>query len=141
MNHMKEVAALLGIELNEEFELIFPSPSSCHATIMLTIEGVRVINTDVYDMLNFKLNLLQNLIKGSYGIKRKPFKPKLNEKYYSLLINHFPARNMIVTWEYTWRDYSHDYTNYYLGLCFRTKEEAEANKDKMLKFLDHYKEA
>ena len=56
-NYMEEVAKMLGVELNKEFELIFPSSPTCHATVMLTVEGVKVINTNVYDVFNFKAYL------------------------------------------------------------------------------------
>lgn len=52
-NNMEEVAKLLGVELDEEFELIFPSNSSCYATVKLTIDGAKVISTNVYDIFNF----------------------------------------------------------------------------------------
>jgi len=67
---MEEVARLIGVELNEEFELVFDPNSTCHATIKLTTDGVKIIKTDVYDIFNFKSNLLEHLLKGNYGIKK-----------------------------------------------------------------------
>lgn len=140
MNHMKEVAALLGVELNEEFELIFSSSSDCHATLKLTVEGVKVISTDIYDIFNFKSNLLEHLIKGSYGIKHKPFKPKYGNGYWTYnYYDDFDTEPRPINFK--WSDSSWDYILYYLGLCFRTEEEAEQNKDKLQKIINHYKES
>lgn len=128
-NYMEEVAKLLGVELDEEFELIFPSSSTCHATVMLTAEGVKVISTNVYDVFNFKTYLLEHLIKGSYGIKRKPWKPKFNEKYYSVGVDGS-------TEDGVWLNDFLDYTLYKIGNCYRTIEEARANRIKWGTFYD-----
>ena len=119
-NYMEEVARLIGVELNEEFELVFDPSSTCHATIKLTTDGVKVIETDVYDIFNFKSYLLEHLLKGNYGIKKKPFKPKFNEKYYSIGVDGSVENG-------TWLNDFLDYTLYKVGNCYRTVEEARAN--------------
>lgn len=126
-NYMEEVAKMLGVKLGEEFELIFPSPSTCHATIMLTIEGVQVINTDVYNVFNFKSYLLEHLIKGTYGIKRKPWKPTYNDEYYSIGMGGIIENGV-------WLNDFLDFAMYKLGNCYRTPEEAESDKFKWIKF-------
>lgn len=126
-NYMEDVAKMLGVKLNEEFELIFPPPSACHATIMLTIDGAKVINTDVYDVFNFKSYLLEHLIKGSYEIKRKPWKPKFEEAYYSIGVDGSVEDG-------TWLNDFLDYTLYKVGNCYCTPEEAKNNRSKWGKF-------
>lgn len=121
-NYMKEVAELLGVELNEEFEIIFPTSPECYATVKLTVDGTKVINTNVFDVFNFKSYLLEHLIKGSYSIKRKPWKPKTNDGYYCIgkdgnVINGFWCNNLF------------DHTLYKIGNCYKTIEEAKENKD------------
>lgn len=128
-NNMEEVAKLLGVELDEEFELVFPSNSSCYATVKLTIDGAKVISTNVYDVFNFKSYLLEHLIKGSYEIKRKPWKPKFNERYYSVGVDGS-------TEDGTWLNDFLDYTLYKIGNCYRTIEEARANRVKWGTFYD-----
>ena len=128
-NNMEEVAKLLGVELDEEFELVFSSPSTCHATIKSTIDGVKVIKTDVYDIFNFKSYLLEHLLKGSYGIKKKSWRPKFNEKYYSIGIDGGVENG-------TWLNDFLDYTLYKIGNCYRTVEEARANHIKWGEFYD-----
>jgi hypothetical protein len=122
-NNMEKVATMLGVKLGEEFELIFAPNSMCHATVMLTVDGARVIDTNVYDVFNFKAYLLQDLIKGSYGIKRKPWKPKFNEAYYSIGTDGTVEDG-------TWLNDFLDYSLYKLGNCYRTAEEAKNNRDK-----------
>ncbi len=122
-NNMEKVANMLGVELNEKFELVFPPNSTCRATVMLTVDGAKVIDTNVYDIYNFKAYLLQNLIKGCYGIKRKPWKPMYNDKYYSIGIDGTVEDG-------TWLNDFLDYSLYKLGNCYRTPEEAKNNRDK-----------
>lgn len=128
-NNMEEVAKLFGVELDEEFELVFQPPSTCHATVKLTIDGAKVVNTNVYDIFNFKSYLLEHLIKGSYGIKRKPWKPRFNERYYSVGVDGS-------TEDGTWLNDFLDYTLYKIGNCYRTIEEARANRVKWGTFYD-----
>ena len=130
INHMPEVAKMLGVELGEEFEIVFPEPCSCHATAIFTDEGVRIINTDVYDIYNFKAYVLRVLCTGVYGIKRKPWKPKRGETYW------YVEKDGNI-WEMEWHPcrYMSDHVNRYkLGNCYRTREEAEANRDKWIAF-------
>lgn len=128
-NNMEEVAKLLGVELDEEFEFIFPSNSSCYATVKLTIDGAKVISTNVYDAFNFKSYLLEHLIKGNYEIKHKPWKPNFNEQYYSIGVDGTIKNG-------TWINDFVDYTLYKIGNCYRTIEAARANMVKWGTFYD-----
>lgn len=127
MNYMSEVAKMLGVELEEEFEIIFPAPSSCHATAKFTDNGVKIIATDVYDVYNFNAYVLRDLLMGSYGIKRKPWKPKDDEIYYFVSENGDAFSDI-------WDDSYADIVLYKLGNCYRTGKEAEANRDKWIAF-------
>ena len=49
-----------------------------------------------------------------------------------------PTEAGIVTEEYQWENLPYDYLAYHNGLCFRTEKEAEDNKDKLRKIIDHY---
>lgn len=128
-NNMEEVAKLLGVELNEEFEIVFAPPSSCYAKVKLTTDGAKVIDTNVYDVFNLKTYLLEHLIKGVYEIKRKPWKPKFNEKYYSVGVDGSIEDG-------TWLNDFLDYTLYKIGNCYRTIEEARTNRVKWGTFYD-----
>lgn len=128
-NNMKEVAELIGVELNEEFEVVFPDSSTCYAIAKLTIDGAKVIDTNVYDIFNFKAYLLEHLIKGTYGVKHKPWKPKFNEEYYSIGVDGSTENGV-------WLNDFLDYTLYKIGNCYRTIEEARANRVKWGTFYD-----
>jgi hypothetical protein len=127
-NYMAEVAKLLGVEIGEEFELVFPPPSTCHATVMLTTDGVRVINTDVYDVFNFKIYLLEHLLKGSYTIKRKPWKPKFGEGFW-----YVDFDGELVNSAFSFNS-AYVLSLYKLGNYYRTSKEAEVNRDKWISF-------
>jgi hypothetical protein len=129
-NYMVDVAKLLGVEIGEEFEVVFSPPCSCHATAMITNEGAKVINTDVYDMYNFKSYLLTHLLTGAYSIKHKPWKPNYNQDYWAVT-----ATNGVLAHN-SWTDCWMDITYYKLGNCYKTEAEAEANRDKWISFYE-----
>lgn len=129
MNQMHEVAKLLGVELDEEFEVVFPQPSDCHATVKLTLAGAIVIDTNVYDIFNFKSYLLQDLVRGCYDIKRKPWKPKREEKYWYVI----PDGRVRSTY---FTNATFDCMAYKLGNCYRTEKEAVSKKDKWTNFFE-----
>lgn len=128
-NYMEEVAKMLKVELDEEFEVIFPSDSSCYATAKLTNDGAEVVNTNVYDFFNFKYSLLQNLIRGKYAIKHKPWKPMAKECYWSIKPNGDALEGL---WVDDWVDIYH----YKTGNCYSTKEKALNNRDKWIAFYN-----
>lgn len=127
MNYMSEVAKMLGVELGEEFEIIFPAASSCHATAKFTDNGVEVITTDVYDVYNFKAYVLRDLLMGSYYIKRKPWKPNKGDIYF------FVDANGLSDYEKYYND-PFDIMCYKLGNCYKTKTEAENDSHKWIDF-------
>lgn len=128
-NHMAEVAKMLDVELDEEFEIVFPQPSNCKAIAKLTQNGINVVETNIFDAYNFKTYLLKDLLIGSYTIKRKPWKPKKDEKYWCVGMNELVHC-------YCFNDDIIDFYHIKLGNCYRTKEEAEANKDKWIAFYN-----
>lgn len=68
-----------------------------------------------------------SLLSRKSIIKRKPQKPKDGEEYW--LVNH--CGDVI---SLNWIDNFLCITNYKIGNCYRTKEEAEANRDKWIAF-------
>lgn len=73
------------------------------------------------------LDSLISLLSRKSIIKRKPWKPKDGEEYW--LVNH--CGDVI---SLSWIDNFLCITNYKIGNCYRTKEEAEANRDKWIAF-------
>lgn len=124
MNHMAEVAKMLGVELGEEFDI------DCATDVLsakITDTGFHIINSNNLEFNGLFLNLL---LSGQLEIKRKPWKPKRGETYW------YVEKDGDI-WEMEWHScrYMSDHVNRYkLGNCYRTREEAEANRDKWVAF-------
>lgn len=114
-NHMNEVAALLGVELDEEFII------EDYGTYVLTWKGLVRKDGIVQGLI------LTFLLTGELKIRRKPWKPIKDETYYYVTEEG-------LTWEEDWVDDDVDLMRYKLGNCYRTKEEAEANVNKWRAF-------
>ena len=114
-NHMNEVAALLGVELDEEFII------EDYGAYVLTWKGL-VRKDGVVQGL-----ILTFLLTGELKIRRKPWKPIKDEAYYYVTEEG-------LTGEEDWVDVDIDLMRYKLGNCYRTKEEAEANVNKWRAF-------
>lgn len=128
-NHMAEVAKMLGVELGEEFEIEFPAPSTISTTAVFKENEFRIVKTDAYIMTPYwNYSVLHSLLVGILTIKRKPWKPKCGEAYWYVTILDGEIDFGI------WRDTLRDITLYKLGNYYRTYDEAEANRDKWVKF-------
>ena len=128
MNHMAEIAKMLGVELGEEFEIEFPDPSTMSTTAVFNENEFRIVKTDAYIVTPYwKYSVLHSLLVGSLTIKRKPWKPKEDEYYWSVNPDGTYSKR-------PWFNVSGDISNYKLGNCYRTYEEAKANRDKWIKF-------
>lgn len=114
-NHMNEIAALLGVELDEEFII------EDYGTYVLTWKGLMRKDGVVQGLI------LTLLLTGELKIRRKPWKPIKDETYYYVVEEG-------LTWEEDWVDDDVDLMRYKLGNCYRTKEEAEANVNKWRAF-------
>ena len=113
MNHMKEAAQMLGVELGEEFE----------------IEGVygnpfRLTEHGLYDCCDRVASfVLQNLIVGNCVIVKKPWIPKDGEKVWAIYSDPEP---IIGETHFVSQSYN-DLSRFALGCLCRTHEEAEAH--------------
>ena len=119
-NLMPEVAKLLGVEIGEEFK-------------------IKEMPHDVYqiceNILKYKLSnqgwgeatedTLKNLLRGEMTIVNLPFKPKSGRTYWTVEEDSI----LCDSWDNDMMDYSY----LKLGNCFRTKEEAKANADRIRK--------
>jgi len=72
-------------------------------------------------------DVLGKLLSGEYHIKRKPWKPQDNEEFYIVAVNGDIIRKF-------WDDCSVCKNYYKIGNLYRTKEEAESNREKWLTF-------
>ena len=121
-NYMAEVARLLGVELEEQFEY----ESLPGIPFKLTEHGLECLGPAKIsrDVMN---EALVRMITGCSKIKRKPWKPKYKDGYWTVNAN--------CDVEYVvWYDCMIDVYCYKLGNCYRTNKEAEANRDKWMHF-------
>lgn len=121
MNHMKEIAHMLGVELGERFKV-----SGSEETVYLDKDGLKVDGKE-WGIFN---NVLMCLVTGENEIIKLPWKPKNGDKiWYSSL--SFGVIDMIFD-SYSDRDL----LLYKLGKIYRTEKEAEAHKEEDKAFWD-----
>lgn len=121
-NHMAEVAKMLGVELGEKFELeSIPGIPFKFTEDGLVCLGPAKISRDVMN------EAFMHILTGCSKIKCKPWKPKFGEYYW--MVNQYGS---IV--DFVWVDSFVNVSTYKLGNCYRTREEAEANRDKWVAF-------
>ena len=121
-NHMAEVAKMLGVELEERFNIIDSKYEYAH-DFYLTDNGLAISSGNYCQ----RESLLHQLLCGTCIIRRKPWKPKMGEYYWCIDPNGESSKC-------SWMNTSGGGSNYKLGNCYRTRSEAEANRDKWVAF-------
>lgn len=117
MNYMSEVAKILGVELGEEF-----SVGTLGVNYVLTNDGL------FYATDRSRCDhILVNILTDGTDINRKPWMPKNGGWYYCIDVLGCLGCEQ-------WFGESVDINYYKLGNCYRTKEEAEANREKWKAF-------
>lgn len=125
-NHMAEVAKMLGVELEERFNIIDSKYEYAH-DYYLTDNGIAISNGNYCQ----SESLLHQLLCGTCIIKRKPWKPKDRDAYFYVDKNGDVYKNTCFEKD----DFVSEHLNYYkIGNCYQTPEEAEANRDKWVAF-------
>lgn len=124
-NFMGLVSEILGVELGEEFEI-----KGFDDLYVLRIDGLHAIDNK-RNLENANPTLVQ-LLMGNCEIIKKPWKPKLGEKYYSLIVNDGPVRRIIYI---KWDNDDVDKRRYKNGFVFKTVEEAEEMAEKISAFV------
>ena len=127
MNKMREVAELLGLEWNEEEgrSEIFKVHGGLHHHYFKEDGLMRSIETNVTKFCVF------DLLLGKFEIKKLPWKPKYNERYWTI---DFLEKDNVRNTRNLEQDDDVDLIS--LGLAFRTKEEAQKVAEIMLKSLE-----
>nr|DAW54776.1 MAG TPA: hypothetical protein [Bacteriophage sp.] len=122
-NKMMEVAKLLGVELEEEFE-IMGAPVGC--VYKLSEKGVALYHKEEnwWEVLPHMLTLL---LSGEFKIVKLPWKPTVHDDYY------YPNPLDRDLWGCgIWVDNDNDNNRFSRGLIVKTKEEAIVMAKKML---------
>ena len=122
-NHMQEVAKMLGVELGEEFMC------SNGYKYVLREDGIielKYKNDCRISALTFA-PVLNSLLSGELVIKHKFWRPAKGEAFWAV----YPSGRIR---QVLWMDDIIDRLLYKLGNCYRTEEEATANRDKWVAF-------
>ena len=128
-NYMADVARLLGVELNDEFEL-----NGSNAIYKLSQYGFFFKCDGAW--MRASDYLLIDIIKGEYTIKKLPWKPKSGNKYYHVGWGKVANKWLIKVYQFTYMSRcAGDNLRIAVGNCFRTREEAEAAKYEVFKRL------
>lgn len=126
MNHTKEVAKMLGIELNTDFYAIGRDEKKLKC--ILTGDGLKYRFAD--GSLQLSNSILTGLITGDYKVEKMPYLPKLGDEYY-----HPSLYDSTLVMSKTWLNDLWDNNLYNRGLVYRTKEEAQKACEAMLKTI------
>lgn len=112
-NIIKDVAALLGVELGEEFTL-----DNGVLKYKITKNGL------FYNVDNrwIPSNLMEDLICGGHIIVKIPWKPKMHDKYWCI---SFMEGTILQAECNIWCNSHIDYAVFKLGVIYRTREECE----------------
>ena len=137
MNYYKQFAAMLGLELGQEYNLTDADGKKInYASYKITENGICFKATTNAAWYSESSIFLKNLLSGDYKAVPKPWKPKKGELYwfYSKSLNQAVSRNC----------YAENYALclWKCGNCFRTEEEAKTKgKEIMEKLVKEYEEA
>ncbi|MGL4687045.1 MAG: hypothetical protein ACRCVY_09870 [Commensalibacter sp.] len=115
-NIMPEVAALLGVEIGEEFDI----PQGIYNPHKITEEGVFDSNGKI------KEHRMNRLLTGEWTIIKKPWKPKDGDCAYYVDMKGGIHHTIFAS------DYVFDHALIHSGNGFRTFEEAEANRETIM---------
>lgn len=133
MNYYKQVAEMIGVELNEEFRLKKKDGRILRYKYKIAgFSGLLFKDSDEWMQSGY----IDEIISGDLTIVKRPWKPKADEFYY------YYSPYAGITCQERWIDTSSDYCMWKLGNCFRTKAEAETKgKEIMEKIEKEYRES
>ena len=129
-NYMPEVAQMLGVEIGEEFDVIYETgQKSDWGPYKITRDGL------VDESGNWTLHgtTLFNLLKGEYTLQKRPWRPKDDNEYW------FVELDGDVQYSYFYKDNESDLASLNMGNCFQSKEAAKAAVPEMLAKFEEIK--
>ena len=112
---MEKVAEMLGVKLGEKFEV--------NGNIFWFDGGGLVDEKE-----NSYPNTMKSLLTGELSIEKIPWNPRYCDEYWVFLKDGNAVR-------YFWGDDCVDYSLYFAGNCFETKEEALAHAPEIIEKL------
>lgn len=119
MNYYKQFAEMLGLELEQEFNLTDADGKKInYASYKITENGLCFKGTTNGAWHSESSIFLKNLLSGDYKAVPKPWKPKQNDRfwYYSEVFEEAVYLD--------WEDCYYNFLLWKVGNCFKTEEEA-----------------
>lgn len=130
-NYMADIAKLLDVEPNEEFEVVIPDETE-HQPVRYQFNSNQFGCWETEGGISgfhVHWNLLLMILCGQAYIKKLPWKPKNGEPYYYVSWLKSCGKWTICAGRTQFlNSYDNDTLRVDIGNCFRTKEEAEAAK-------------
>lgn len=124
MNYFKQVAEMLGVELNEKFMLKDKDNEFLPRAYKFTDEGLFYEFCETWERsCNF-----MNIIRGYLTVVKSHWKPKYEDKCYF----YGKGRAMDTVWIGT----ACDYARWKVGNCFRTEQEAETKGKEIMEQIE-----
>lgn len=137
-NYMADVAKMLGVELNEEFEVVIPDETE-HQPVRYQFNSNQFGCWETEggnSGFHVHWNLLLMILCGQAYIKKLPWKPKKGDEYHFVCWMKNGDRWVIsVTSDKYDECFATDTLRVDIGNCFRNREEAEAQKYDVFKRL------
>lgn len=115
-NLIPEIAQMLGVELGEEFKV-----EGDNCTYWFDLDG---LHSGEYVAEDEDDAMLHDLLCGEVEIIKIPWKPKLNERYWTFMSSLEGGKLYVLN--YMWDNSVIDVALHKVGWVFRTCEEAQA---------------
>lgn len=128
-NHMPEVARMLGVEIEEEFD-IFDNDGE-----KIVYSPYKITNNAIVDCEgDTSRNLVCGLLTGEFTLQKYPWRPKEGEGYYYIRsTDGFLSRSTFHNVDTV------DLALLNMGNCFPSKEAAETAAPEMMKKFEEIK--
>ena len=128
MNHIPEIAKMLGVEIGEVFEARCDRDPFQYTKARFTDRYFEIVETNVEHPAPWNVYCLHGLLEGNLYVKHIPWKPRTSDIYY------FVDEEGTVC-EDVWSDYSEDILLYKCGNCYKTYAEAAQYSNKWYEFF------
>lgn len=123
-NLIPQIAEMLGVEIGEEFKV----KGYDGLTYKLTDNGLELTTVDGQKTKWFDHGALNSLLKGKMEIVKLPWKPTLDERYWTFTVRGY-LESSSRTWTVRpgiWEKHPIDMALLKAGWIYRTRAEAEA---------------
>lgn len=137
MNYNKQFAAMLGLELEQEFVLTDSNGKRKDSdTYKITENGLYYKSPTSSEWFTEPSETIERLLDGADIAVPKPWKPKNGEKYW------FYSETYNNAMSHQWYSGDYEFCLWKCGNCFKTEEEAAAKgKEIMEQIQKEYEEA